>query len=191
MKIYTRKGDTGDTALFGGSKTKKSNIRIHAYGTVDELNSTLGMVLSYSISKIGKEILNQVQHDLFVVGAMLATPNPENSKINEVGEQEVKQMEEWIDTLETDLEPLKSFILPGGSGAGSTLHLARTVCRRAERESVELSQNEAIPESVIMYLNRLSDLLFVLARYENKHQGVEETPWIPVREKKKNKKSET
>ncbi len=181
MKIYTRKGDAGETALFGGSTTIKSNIRIHAYGTVDELNSTIGMVLSYSLSDIGNEILKQVQSDLFVVGATLATPDPEKSRISEVGQKEIDQLEEWIDHLEKDLDPLKSFILPGGSGAGSTLHFARTVCRRAERDTVELSQEESIPNAAIIYLNRLSDLLFVLARYENKQQGIKETPWIPKR----------
>ncbi|NBC66865.1 MAG: cob(I)yrinic acid a,c-diamide adenosyltransferase [Bacteroidetes bacterium] len=179
MKIYTRKGDAGETALYGGSTTKKSNIRIQAYGTVDELNSTIGMVLSYEITSQGSDILAQVQSDLFIVGAMLATPDPKKSRIDEIREPEIDQLEKWIDALEEDLKPLKSFILPGGSGAGSTLHFARTVCRRAERKTVELNQKEQIPSSAIIYLNRLSDLLFVLARYENKHQNIEETPWIP------------
>lgn len=179
MKIYTRKGDAGETALFGGNTTKKSNIRIQTYGTVDELNSTIGMVLSYEISGQGKTILSRVQSDLFIVGAMLATPDQKNSRIAEIGEPEIDQLEKWIDALEEDLNPLKSFILPGGSGAGSTLHFARTVCRRAERKTVELDQEEQIPSSAIVYLNRLSDLLFVLARYENKQQHIEETPWIP------------
>ena len=179
MKIYTKKGDTGETALFGGSTTEKNDIRIHAYGTVDELNSVVGMTLSYKISDIGNTILAQVQNDLFVVGATLATPDPEKSRIEQVGDNEVKGLEQWIDTLEEDLAPLKSFILPGGGGAGATLHFARTVCRRAERETVQLSEAEDIPAEVIIYLNRLSDLLFVLARYENKQQGKKETPWIP------------
>lgn len=183
MKIYTRKGDAGETALFGGTTTIKNNIRIHAYGTVDELNSTIGMVLSYSLSDIGNEILKQVQNDLFVVGATLATPDPGKSRISEVGQKEIDQLENWIDHLEEDLDPLKSFILPGGSGAGSTLHFSRTVCRRAERDTVELSQEESIPDAAIIYLNRLSDLLFVLARYENKQQEIKETPWIPERNK--------
>ncbi|CAN5119293.1 cob(I)yrinic acid a,c-diamide adenosyltransferase [soil metagenome] len=183
MKIYTKKGDTGETALFGGSKTRKSDIRIHAYGTVDELNSTIGMVLSYSLSDIGYKILKQVQIDLFVVGATLATPDPEKSRIDQVGRKEVNKLEQWIDQLDADLDPLKSFILPGGTGAGSTLHFARTVCRRAERETVELAQREPIPPAAIVYLNRLSDLLFVLARFENKKQNSEETPWIPDRGK--------
>lgn len=182
MKIYTRKGDAGETALFGGSTTQKNNIRIHAYGTVDELNSTLGMVLSYSLSDTGNKILQQVQNDLFVVGATLATPDSNKSRISEVGQDDIDQLEQWIDQLDSNLDPLKSFILPGGSGAGSTLHFARTVCRRAERQTVELSQNETIPSNTIIYLNRLSDLLFVLARFENKEKNIEETPWIPNRE---------
>ena len=179
MKIYTKKGDAGETSLFGGTKTKKSNIRISAYGTVDELNSTIGMVLSYSISKQGKTILSQVQNDLFVVGATLATPDPRKSKIDQVGNKEIEGLEMWIDRLEEDLPSLKSFILPGGGGAGSTLHFARTVCRRAERETVQLADTEDIPADAIIYLNRLSDLLFVLARYENHQHGEKETPWIP------------
>ncbi len=181
MKIYTKKGDTGETALFGGSKTQKSDIRIHAYGTVDELNSTIGIVLSYSLSVTGKKILKQVQNDLFVVGATLATPDPEKSRIEDVSQNEIDQLEQWIDQLEVDLNPLKSFILPGGTGAGSTLHFARTVCRRAERKTVELAHRESISPSAIVYLNRLSDLLFVLARFENKQQNAEETPWVPDR----------
>lgn len=181
MKIYTKKGDAGETSLFGGAKTKKNNVRISSYGTVDELNSTIGMVLSYPLSGHGKDILEKVQNDLFVVGATLATPDPEKSRIDQVGDSEIKGLEMWIDKLEEDLPQLKSFILPGGGGAGSTLHFARTVCRRAERETVQLSETEEIPADVIIYLNRLSDLLFVLARYENLQQGEKETPWIPER----------
>jgi len=181
MKIYTKKGDAGETSLFGGTKTRKSNIRIGAYGTVDELNSAIGMVLSYSISRQGETILSQVQNDLFVVGATLATPDPKKARIDQVSSAEIVNLEQWIDTLEEDLPPLKSFILPGGGGAGSTLHFARTVCRRAERETVLLAESEDIPANAIIYLNRLSDLLFVLARYENKQQGEKETPWIPER----------
>lgn len=181
MKIYTKRGDFGETAMFGGAKTQKSNIRIHAYGTVDELNSTIGMILSYSISDEGKEMLMQVQNDLFVVGASLATPNPEKSRIDEVGDKEIEQLERWIDKLEEDLPPLKSFILPGGSGAGSTLHFSRTVCRRAERETVALSEEEDISPKNVIYLNRLSDFLFVLARYENMKKDIKETPWISAK----------
>jgi len=181
MKIYTKRGDFGETAMYGGAKTKKSNIRIHAYGTVDELNSTIGMILSYSISDQGKKMLMEVQNDLFVVGASLATPNPKKSKIEEIGDKEIEQLEKWIDKLEENLPALKSFILPGGSGAGSTLHFSRTVCRRAERETVELAEKEDISPKNIIYLNRLSDFLFVLARYENMKKDIEETPWIPAK----------
>ncbi len=179
MKIYTKKGDYGETALYGGAKTRKDNIRIHAYGTVDELNSTIGMVLSFDISEAGKEMLRQVQDDLFVIGASLATPDSSKSRISPVSKDHVTQLEEWIDKLEEDLPPLKSFILPGGTGAGSTLHFARTVCRRAERETVELSQKDDIDKENLIYLNRLSDFLFVLARHENQAKDVEETPWLP------------
>lgn len=179
MKIYTKRGDAGETSLYGGDTTGKNHIRIHAYGTVDELNSALGMVLSFDISDRGEEILAAIQNDLFVVGATLATPDPQKVRIEQVGDREIKALETWIDSLEEHLEPLKSFILPGGGGAGSTLHFARTVCRRAERQTVELAGSEPIPPEAIIYLNRLSDLLFVLARYENKHQGKKETPWIP------------
>jgi len=183
MKIYTKKGDAGETALFGGETTRKSNIRIHAYGTVDELNSVIGMVLSHPLTDLGNTILQQVQIDLFVVGATLATPNPEKARINQVGNGEIEQLEQWIDEMEDELPPLKSFILPGGAGSGATLHFARTVCRRAERDTVELSQQETIPKEAIIYLNRLSDLLFVMARFENKSREIEETPWIPDRSK--------
>lgn len=179
MKIYTKKGDHGITSLYGGHKTEKSDVRIHAYGTVDELNSVIGMVLSYSISDKAKKMLSTIQDDLFVVGADLATIDPKKAKIDQVNDSQVTQLEEWIDELEEELSPLKSFILPGGTGAGSSLHFARTVCRRAERITVELSQHDSINPKNIIYLNRLSDFLFVLARYENREAGVEETPWNP------------
>jgi len=179
MKIYTKKGDKGETSLFGGAKTRKNDVRIHAYGTVDELNSAIGMAHSHKLSDLGAEILRQVQDDLFVVGATLATPDPAKSRIDEVGQHEIEQLEKWIDQLEEHLDPLKSFILPGGSPAGAALHFARTICRRAERETVALSQQESIPPGAVIYLNRLSDLLFVLARFENKNQNVVETPWKP------------
>lgn len=183
MKIYTKKGDTGETALFGGAKTVKNNPRIHAYGTVDELNSTIGIALTEPLSDIGKSILNRVQNELFIVGSDLATPDPEKARIDQTGEEQIKKLEKYIDQLEEDLPPLKSFILPGGSRAGAFLHLCRTVCRRAERETVALSQEESINQNNIVYLNRLSDLLFVLARYENRQSGAEETPWKPERKK--------
>lgn len=178
MKIYTKKGDEGLTSLFGGTNIEKNSIRIHAYGTVDELNSVLGITLTHTPSSKGRDILTEIQNQLFVLGADLATLPSKKSKIKRIGSTEIKQLENWIDELDEQLPKLTSFILPGGSPAGASLHLARTVCRRAERHTVELKKNETISDETIIYLNRLSDLLFVLARFENQHAGVEETKWI-------------
>ncbi|MFU8812387.1 MAG: cob(I)yrinic acid a,c-diamide adenosyltransferase [Balneolaceae bacterium] len=181
MKIYTKKGDTGTTALFGGTTTTKSNQRICAYGSVDELNSTIGMVLAFGLPNSLAGQLEEVQQDLFVVGASLATPNPEKARIDPVAEERIARLEKWIDEMEAELPPLKTFILPGGGQAGAACHLARTVCRRAERETVALAEQEEIAAVNVTYLNRLSDLLFVLARYINQQQNAGETPWIPKR----------
>jgi cob(I)alamin adenosyltransferase len=179
MKIYTKKGDRGMTSLFGGAKVEKNSLRIQAYGTVDELNSLLGVVLTHPVSGRGQQILNELQSQLFVLGADLATLQSKSSKIDRIQPGDIEKLETWIDELEEDLAPLTSFILPGGAPAGATLHLARTVCRRAERHTVALKQNDPISSEVIIYLNRLSDLLFVMARYENMSAGAEETPWQP------------
>ena len=178
MKIYTKKGDKGLTSLFGGTNIEKNSIRIHAYGTVDELNSVLGITLTHTISDRGRDIIKEIQNQLFVLGADLATLPSKKSKIERIGSTEIKQLEDWIDELDEQLPKLTSFILPGGSPAGASLHLARTVCRRAERHTVELKRNEELSDEVIIYLNRLSDLLFVLARLENHNAGIEETKWI-------------
>jgi len=178
MKIYTKKGDKGFTSLFGGTNIEKNSIRIHAYGTVDELNSVLGITLTHTLSNKGREILTEIQNQLFVLGADLATLPTKKSKINRIGSTEIKQLEGWIDELDVQLPQLTSFILPGGSPAGASLHLARTVCRRAERHTVELKSSDPISDEVIIYLNRLSDLLFVLARFENHNTGAEETKWV-------------
>lgn len=178
MKIYTKKGDSGQTSLFGGTKIMKNEDRIEAYGTVDELNSVIGMVLTHSLTKKGKGILQEIQHQLFILGADLATPQTKKTKIERIGTPVIDQIEKWIDKLDEELSPLMNFILPGGSPAGALLHLARTVCRRAERKTVTLKENETITDECIIYLNRLSDLLFVMARYENLEAGVQETPWI-------------
>ena len=179
MKIYTKRGDKGYTSLFGGSKVEKNNLRIQAYGTVDELNSVIGLGLTHPLSKKGSEILNEIQKQLFVLGADLATPLSKKTKVQRIKTDEIEQLESWIDTIDSSLPALTSFILPGGSKPGAYLHLARTVCRRAERHTVELKWNENISEETIIYLNRLSDLLFVLARFENQEAGLEETKWIP------------
>ena len=184
MKIYTKTGDAGETSLFGGVRTHKNDPRIEAYGTVDELNSILGIVLSFKTTDRGNSILNEIQQNLFVVGADLATPEGKKERIERVGEKEVEWLEARIDELQAGLPELKSFILPGGSKSGSYLHLARTVCRRAERAIVSCREKEAVSDHLLIYINRLSDLLFVLARHENHQQGIEETPWKPLMSEK-------
>jgi len=178
MKIYTKKGDQGTTSLFGGKEIEKNNIRLHAYGTVDELNSALGIALTHNVSKKGKIILEELQDQLFVLGADLATLPSKKTKIDRINENHIDQLEMWIDDLDQDLPPLTSFILPGGAPAGAGLHFSRTVCRRAERLTAELLESGEANQFCLVYLNRLSDLLFVLARFENQHSGVGETQWI-------------
>ncbi len=178
MKIYTKTGDKGDTSLFGGQRVPKDALRIEAYGTVDELNSVLGIVRADNKEKEIDEILEQVQNELFVLGADLATPRSSNTKqIRRVEPKDAVRLERVIDKLDAELKPLRAFILPGGSPVAARLHFARTVCRRAERAVVRLSRNEDIGEAITIYLNRLSDLLFVLARYANHCAGVAETKW--------------
>ncbi len=180
MKIYTKTGDKGDTSLFGGQRVPKDALRIEAYGTVDELNSVLGIVRADNREEKIDEILEHVQNDLFVLGADLATPRSSVMKqIRRVEPKDAARLEKVIDKLEAELKPLKAFILPGGSPVAARLHFARTVCRRAERAVVRLSRNEDIGEAITIYLNRLSDLLFVLARYANQCAGVAETKWKP------------
>lgn len=177
MKIYTKKGDKGTTSLFGGASIGKNSLRIKAYGTVDELNSILGIVLTYSLSGRGEAILKELQNQLFVLGADLATLPSKKTKINRIGSREITQLENWIDELDEKLPALTAFILPGGAPAGATLHQARTVCRRAERHTVALKLENPVSDEIIIYLNRLSDLLFVMARYENQEAGEKETQW--------------
>lgn len=179
MKIYTKKGDSGETSLFGGTRVPKSNERIEAYGTVDELNSFVGLAASYELSDTGTEYLRKVQELLFTLGADLATPPSSKTRIDRISTDDVSFLEEAIDDLEEDLETLKNFILPGGSQPGATLHVARTICRRAERATVKCVQGDDISENCIKFLNRLSDFLFVVARYENKYAGVREETWKP------------
>jgi cob(I)alamin adenosyltransferase len=179
MKIYTKHGDRGETSLFGGKRLSKDSLRIEAYGSVDELNSILGVVRSLKPHRELDSLLEQVQNELFVLGADLATPRTSSSKkVQRLQEQSVLQLEEHIDALDETLSPLRSFILPGGSPVAAKLHVARTVCRRAERLVVRLGKKEKIGGLPVKYLNRLSDLLFVLARYANKLDGAVETPWV-------------
>ena len=178
MKIYTKTGDGGKTSLFDNTRVWKSNARIMSYGGIDELNSTLGIAISLDIDSKIKDVLVKIQNDLFIVGSDLANPDMSNTKIRTT-EKMVKFLEETIDTFEAELDELSSFILPGGTLLASILHLSRTVARRAETHVVALSQNEEISKQSSVYLNRLSDLLFVLARVTNKTKNVPDVIWKP------------
>jgi cob(I)alamin adenosyltransferase len=179
MKIYTKTGDRGDTGLFGGPRVGKDSPRIEAYGTVDELNSVLGVARSEGVAAEVDGILAQIQNELFAVGAELATPKPEAHRVPTVGQDHIAALEAAIDGHEALLAPLDQFILPGGSKAAALLHLARTVCRRAERRLVALMREseEPINDNLLVYLNRLGDLLFVLARATNQSAGAADVPW--------------
>ncbi|PDW01578.1 cob(I)yrinic acid a,c-diamide adenosyltransferase [Candidatus Viridilinea mediisalina] len=181
MKIYTRTGDEGQTGLFGGQRVAKDALRVHAYGTADECNAAVGLARAAGVDAELDALLAQVQNQLFVVGADLATPG-ESSHIPRVTAEETRVLEEAIDTLEATLEPLKQFILPGGTVAAAQLHLARTVCRRAERWAVSLAQEEPLNNEVLGYLNRLSDFLFVAARVANARAGSPDVPWVSPRQ---------
>lgn len=185
-RIYTRTGDDGTTSLFGGDRVEKGNSRIDAYGTVDETNSMVGVARSHLLDTVGEDrldpVLATIQEDLFVVGADLATPLDAKPIVPRVKQAHVDAVEEWIDEFDADLAPLKKFVLPGGCPAGAALHAARTVCRRAERLVVDARTSIPINDMTVVYLNRLSDLLFVLARWINKRAGVREDTWIPDEE---------
>ena len=189
MKIYTKTGDDGTTGLFGGERLPKDHLRIESYGTVDELNSLIGYARSIGgLPAEHDQLLGKIQEGLFVLGADLATPERKeraNIPIPRVISEDVACLESFIDRIEEGLLPLKNFILPGGSQTGALLHLARTVARRAERYVVSLYREDpAIGKIPMQYLNRLSDLLFVLARAVNSRAEVEEYPWIPQKEEK-------
>jgi cob(I)alamin adenosyltransferase len=183
MKIYTKTGDTGDTGLFGGGRVPKSHPRVEAYGDVDELNATIGVARATG-SPPDQQIdalLVRVQQDLFAIGALLATPDRERMRMHldkaKIDQERVAELERAIDAADAELEPLRAFILPGGSPKAAALHVARTVCRRAERRIVDIADEMEIPPLVIVYLNRLSDVLFTLARLANKRASAEETAW--------------
>lgn len=183
MKIYTKTGDDGTTGLFGGQRVSKSSQRVHVYGTLDELNSILGVARAHNDDPELDALLRGLQDELFVLGADLATPmRPQGDKAStlRLPQGSAAGLEPIIDRCEADLEPLRSFILPGGSPVAAQLHLARAVCRRAERLAVEFHHNEPqINPEALIYLNRLSDLLFVLGRWANHRAGHAETPWKP------------
>ena len=181
MKIYTKTGDTGATGLFGGGRVQKDDPRVEAYGDVDELNATLGLARAMEPMPRIDEILVPMQRDLFSIGALLATPDREKMEKHlakaSIDERRITELERAIDECESELEPLKAFIIPGGSQKGAVLHVARTVCRRAERRVVHLQREVEIPALVVIYLNRLSDLLFMLARVANVRSGAGEVTW--------------
>ena len=178
VKIYTRAGDDGSTGLLGPGRVPKHAPRVEAYGAVDELNASLGAARALDSAKWLDPELGAIQARLFNLGAELATPDPKAlAGLDRISDDDVRALEGWIDRREQDLAPLKTFILPGGSPFGAELHRARTVCRRAERRLVALAQHERIEPVLVRYLNRLGDLLFVLARWSNRRAGVEEIGW--------------
>jgi cob(I)alamin adenosyltransferase len=181
QRIYTRTGDTGETALFGGGRVSKANLRVAAYGDVDELNALLGWAITQTTHDALIERLTLLQSDLFSIGAHLATPEGARTQkhLPALPATRVAEMEGWMDDAEAALPQLKSFILPGGSSGGAALHVARAVCRRAERAIVALAAQEPVDARILVYVNRLSDLLFVLARAENARAGVAEPKWQP------------
>ena len=184
LRIYTRTGDSGRTGLFGGQRVSKDDVRVEAYGDVDELNSVIGVAVTQLEDEAVAAELVRIQADLFTLGSRLATPAAEegarpNPWIPELPESRVQELEQAIDAAEAELAPLKNFVLPGGSAGAAALHLARTVCRRAERRVVSLAAQAEVPAGVVVYLNRLSDLLFTYARLANHRAGVDDVPWTP------------
>jgi cob(I)alamin adenosyltransferase len=179
VKIYTRTGDSGETGLFDGTRVSKHDLRVEAYGDVDELNAVLGLVRAAGVDPDLDERLQRLQRDLFALGSRLADPRhriAERVTKAALVDEDVTRLEAWIDEAEAQIPPLRRFILPGGSQAGALLHVARTICRRAERRIVSLGQ-DAVDPGVLAYVNRLSDLLFVLARLANARAGVAEAEW--------------
>jgi len=181
LKIYTKTGDGGETGLFGGGRVPKDDRRVAAYGEVDELNAALGLALALEPRAFARDLLELVQRDLFTIGAELASPDP--AKLVKalpgprLGDARVEALEDAIDRAEATLAPLKNFILPGGSSKAAALQLGRAVCRRAERAVVTLSREAAVSPAILKYVNRLSDLLFVLARATNAAAGLSDVPW--------------
>lgn len=181
MKIYTRTGDSGETALFGGGRVGKSHVRVEAYGTVDELNAVVGWCATQIAEDPIRARLELLQHDLFAIGSALATPPAREGHPRPIMPllpfQRVGEMESWIDEADAELPALSAFVLPGGTAEAAALHVARTVCRRAERAVVGLAEVDSVDDAVIPYLNRLSDLLFTFARLENQRAGSGDVEW--------------
>jgi cob(I)alamin adenosyltransferase len=182
VKIYTKRGDRGETDLLGGARVPKDHARVAAYGAVDELNAQLGVAAATTRHADLRRLAEGIQERLFSIGAYLASPDAQlraKSGIAEPTDADVGDLERHIDALEGELEPLRRFVLPGGQAAAALFHVARTVCRRAEREAVALHRADPLDAAVLTYLNRLSDLLFVLARVENRRAGVADVEWSP------------
>ncbi len=181
VKIYTRTGDDGETGLFGAGRVSKASTRVDAYGAVDELNSVIGWALTQIEDSSIRGGLERMQHDLFALGSDLATPPAADGRRRpetpDLPAHRIEEMERWMDEAEGELSPLRSFVLPGGVPGAAALHVARTVCRRAERAVVGLAESEHVDDVVLKYLNRLSDLLFMLARLENHRAGVPDVAW--------------
>lgn len=178
MKIYTKTGDDGSTSLFDGTRVQKNHLRVAAYGDIDELNSVLGVALTFIADTKTKQLLLTIQKDLFALGAQLANPTHKKQKSKaDFSAEQVSYLETHIDQCEAMIPPIKTFILPGGSKAGASLDWARTVCRRAERQMLTLHHTEPIDEILIHYINRLSDLLFMLARVVNLQENTPDIPW--------------
>ncbi|MEH6308499.1 cob(I)yrinic acid a,c-diamide adenosyltransferase [Olivibacter sp. CPCC 100613] len=180
MKIYTKTGDTGLTSLIGGTRVPKHHLRVECYGTIDELNAHIGLIISYEIGGELKKELLEIQYLLFAIGALLAA-DPEKSKMKlyTIANDDIKFLEKAIDHMDHELKPLKNFILPGGSSIVSQVHIARCICRRAERIVVHLAASSEVSGNIIIYLNRLSDYLFVLARKIAKDNNTQEVIWNP------------
>ncbi len=185
MKIYTGFGDKGNTALFGGNTVRKDDPRVEAYGSLDELNSIVGVLRAQNNDNEMDRLLEQIQNQIFVCGSEIATPDPANAQkfSSLISDTEIQFLERQIDHLSSHLPALKNFILPAGCQASATAHWARTVCRRAERQLVTLSTQTNIRNDLLVYLNRLSDLLFVIARYENKLMQTTDVPWRGLQRK--------
>lgn len=178
MKIYTKTGDKGNTGLYGGMRVSKNHIRVESYGTIDELNSWLGLIRDQDIENNFQSIIIDIQKKLFIIGSMLATPEEKKAKMLSLPESSIAVLEQEIDTMNNSLPTMTHFILPGGHSTVSYCHIARSVCRRAERKVVELYETEPFDELVLQYLNRLSDYLFVLARKLSSDLSVQEIKWI-------------
>ncbi|MCH7875966.1 MAG: cob(I)yrinic acid a,c-diamide adenosyltransferase [Gemmatimonadetes bacterium] len=181
MPIYTKTGDAGDTSLFGGGRVSKHDLRVGAYGDVDELNAAIGTALVCEPADLAADLLESIQSDLFAIGGQLASPEPRKVekalKKALVDDERVRALEETIDQADAELPPLTAFVLPGGAPKAAAFHMARTVCRRAERSVVALNATASVPSIILIYLNRLSDLLFTLARLANHKAGIPDRTW--------------